>query len=173
MKRFLLILVIFGLAGFAIYNNIQAQSSAAMQKPQVGYNAPHFTLKGLDDQTYQVTGPRDKPLVINFWASWCGPCKMEAPDLEKLYGTYKDQVDFYAINITKSDKLDSAKQFVSQFKLTMPILLDTDAKVSDTYQVKAIPTTFLVDKQGVIRRSIIGMVDAGSFEQELKKIVTK
>jgi cytochrome c biogenesis protein CcmG/thiol:disulfide interchange protein DsbE len=172
MKRIVLLAFFAALIGYTMYNQPLAQEAITEQKPVVGYQAPYFSLKGLDNQTYQLTGSREKPLVINFWASWCGPCRMEAPDLRKLYLKYQKQLDFYAVNVTSNDDPDNAKAFVDAYKLPFPIPMDTKGEVAGQYRINAFPTTFLIDKQGVIRQKIVGMIEPSQFEQELKKLIS-
>jgi cytochrome c biogenesis protein CcmG/thiol:disulfide interchange protein DsbE len=171
MKRILLLLFFAVLLGHTTFEHPLAREAAAVQRPEVGFPAPHFSLTGLDNQTYQLSGSREKVLVLNFWASWCGPCKLEAPDLRKLYLKYQHQVDFYAINVTTNDNLEAAKSFVEQFKLPFPVPLDTKGEVSDKYRINAFPTTYIIDEQGVIRQKMIGMIHPPFFEQELKKVL--
>jgi len=167
------LLFVLLLAASALFPVLPVQETAAIleAKPAVGYMAPSFSLTGMDGKTYELSGKRDKPLVINFWASWCGPCRMEAPDLSRLYQAYGQQIDFYAVNVTSDDTLDEAKAFVDHYKLTFPIPLDLQGEVARSYQLQAIPTTYLIDRNGVIRQKIIGMIEAGPFEQELIKLL--
>lgn len=150
---------------------VQETTTILEAKPVVGSAAPSFSLTGMDGKTYELNGKRDKPLVINFWASWCGPCRMEAPDLRRLHQAYGQQIDFYAINVTSDDTLEEAKAFVDRYKLTFPVPLDLQGEVAKSYQLQAFPTTYLIDRNGVIRQKIIGMIEASSFEQELKKLL--
>lgn len=169
MKRFVTFLVIIILAGLAIYNNVQSKGSAD-QMPKVGFTAPEFELTGLDQAIYKVEGNREKPLLLNFWASWCGPCKQEAPDLVRLYEKYKDQIDFYAVNITANDKPDQAAAFVKEYGLPFPILMDETGEVSTRYEIVSIPTTYFIDKQGIVRQKVIGLVNPEVFEEYLKEL---
>ncbi|MBG9567115.1 TlpA disulfide reductase family protein [Brevibacillus agri] len=171
MKKTIALLFIIVLAVMAIYNNNQTKSGSPDQVPKVGFTAPYFSLSSLDNQTYKIAGKRDKPVILNFWASWCGPCRQEAPDLKEIYEKYKDRLDFYAINLTANDDLESAKAFVREFGLPFPILLDKKGEVADVYQVFSIPTTYFIDTDGVIRQKIIGATDRGSFEQYVKELV--
>lgn len=172
MKRTLGILVILVLTILAVYQNNQTKTGSPDQIPKVGFNAPNFSLISMDRQkTFEVKGKRDKPVVLNFWASWCGPCRQEAPALKAIYEKYQDRLDFYAINLTSDDNLDSAKAFVKEFGLTFPILLDETGEVAKQYQVSSIPTSYFIDTNGVIRQKIIGAADRGSFEQIVKELV--
>ncbi|MGF9823183.1 TlpA family protein disulfide reductase [Brevibacillus agri] len=172
MKKLLLAVLVIAGAGIAVGEKPESSASvvADVQKPEVGYMAPHFTLTGLDNQTYKVEGKRNKPLLLNFWASWCGPCRMEAPDLQKIYEKYGGQIDMYGVNVTSSDNPEAAQAFVQTYKLTFPIPMDVSGSVSNRYLVQAFPTTYLIDAQGIIRKKIIGMIDASTLELELRQL---
>ncbi|WP_442601359.1 TlpA disulfide reductase family protein [Paenibacillus sp. KN14-4R] len=156
MKKNLLVLcVVIFFAGIAIYQNIHTRSEqtnvAVEEQAKPNYLVPSFTLPSLDGRDYQVGGKRDKPLLINFWASWCGPCQEEAPDLVKLYQKFEGKFDLYAVNITQGDSMRNVRAFVEKHQFPFPVLLDKEAKVSEKFRVLAIPTSFIVDKKGVIR----------------------
>jgi len=130
-------------------------------------SASSFTLQGLDGQAYGVGGKQDKPTLINFWASWCEPCQVEAPDLKRVYEEYKGQFNLYSVNITNKDTLNDAKSFVKQYDLPFPVLLDKAGKVTDLYRVSFYPTSFIIDRNGVIT-STVNIVDAKELEHLIK-----
>lgn len=171
MKKLLVLLTIMVFAVLAIYNNSQTKNGSPDQIPKPGFTAPNFSLSSLDHKTYSISGKREKPLIVNFWASWCGPCRQEAPDLKAIYEKYQDQVDFYGINMTANDDVNSAKAFVKEFAFQFPILLDEKGTVADQYQVISIPTTYFIDKSGIIKYKIVGSTDKGSFEEYVKELV--
>ena len=149
-----------------------AAGEALKEGPEIGSLAPAFQLSSLDEQTtYEVGGKRDKPVILNFWASWCGPCDIEAPDLVKLYDKYKDQVDLYGVNVTKHDTVRGAKDFVKEKALNFPILMDKEGKTEDTYKVYAYPVSFIVDRDGVIRYRIDGGQSVADWEKMLKDVL--
>lgn len=176
MKRNIwVIATAFVLAGFAVYQHYSEQdeyltASAYMAAPKTGYQAPPFELKGMDGRTYALNGKRDKPLLVNFWASWCGPCKSEAPDLQKLYAKYGDRIDFYGVNVTQVDKEKDARKFVEDYGIQFPVPMDKDGKVSQAYQVQAFPTTYLIDRNGVIRDAFY-LLSPSELERRIKKII--
>ncbi|MCR8643900.1 TlpA family protein disulfide reductase [Paenibacillus sp. N1-5-1-14] len=156
MKKNIAVLsILIMLVGIAVYQNIQTKqeqvSVAAEEMPKPDYRVPSFTLASLTGEEFKVGGERDKPLMINFWASWCGPCEKEAPDLVKLYQAYEGQFDLYAVNITQGDSMRNVRAFVDRHQFQFPVLLDKDGKISEKFRVIAIPTSFIVDKKGVIR----------------------
>ncbi len=178
MKRLLLAMFVALSVGLVVWPQT-GQSPTVMaepkaeQKPVQGYEAPHFTLTGMDKQTYQLNGKRSKPLILNFWASWCGPCRMEAPELRKFYQKFGQQVDLYAINVTSDDSADSAKTFVQTYELPFPVPMDMTGEVANRYRIQAFPTTYLIDRQGIVRKTIIGMIDASVLEQEVRKLLAE
>ncbi len=171
MKKIVALLFILVLTVLAIYNNQKTTTGSPDQVAKVGFSAPYFTLQAFDNNQYKVSGKREKPVILNFWASWCGPCRQEAPDLKEIYLKYQDKLDFYAINLTSSDDVDSAKAFVQEFQLSFPILLDKTGEVADAYRVMSIPTTYFIDTDGIIQHKLIGAADKGSFEQYVKELI--
>lgn len=165
------ILVFVVVIGVTFYNAFSGQTESMEEKPEVGFKAPAFELPALDsDQLYNLDSS-DKPLVINFWASWCGPCELEAPDLAALYEKYKDQVEFYAINLTDTDTLEKVEQFVEKHQFSFPVLLDEKAKASRDYRILAMPTTFFIDKNGVIIHKHLGYATKSELEAPIRKLV--
>jgi thiol-disulfide isomerase/thioredoxin len=141
-----------------------------MEKPEVGFKAPTFTLKGLDGKTYTLNETK-KPIVLNFWASWCGPCRTEAPELVRLNNKYKDKIQFYAVNITSQDNMNDIKSFVKEFNFTLPVLLDEKGEVSNRYLIQAIPTTFFINDKGVIIDKVMGITTPADFESKINKAI--
>jgi len=125
--------------------------------PQEGFLAPDFRLETFDKEGYTLSELRGKPVLINFWASWCPPCRSEMPAIQKVYDEFQDQGFFVlAVNSTHQDNLGDAITFAQIRKLTFPILLDRDGSVGDLYEVRALPTTFFVDSQGIIQEVVVG-----------------
>ncbi|WP_028547854.1 TlpA family protein disulfide reductase [Paenibacillus sp. UNC451MF] len=151
----------------------EAEASSAANAPkEMKYNkpVPSFTLQSLDGKSYQVGGPRDKPLMINFWASWCGPCKEEAPDLVRVYEKYKDRFDLYAVNVTREDRMGDVKNFVERNDFTFPVLLDTEGKTAEMYRILFVPTSFLIDRQGTLRE-VIHVLPPYQLEQRIQSLI--
>lgn len=186
MKRNLYIWIgILLLIGFAVWQTSYKEDGLSIQSifqsdapiptetgAKAGLLAPPFELKGLDSkQTYKVGGTREKALMLNFWASWCDPCKMEAATLNKLAKSYQDELDVYGINVTKYDTVKDAKSFVETFKLSFPILMDQDGAVYDLYKGMAFPTNVLIDKNGVIQEIILGILSEEELEKKVKALV--
>jgi cytochrome c biogenesis protein CcmG/thiol:disulfide interchange protein DsbE len=140
------------------------------EAPRIGFRAPGFELQALDGKVYSLKDI-GKPVVLNFWASWCGPCRIEAPALMDLYTTYQGQLEIYAINLTDTDSVESARQFADEYQFSFPVLLDMDGQVGNTYQVQAVPTTYFVDEKGMIVDQVIGFASPEHLEEQFRKLV--
>ncbi|HJV31300.1 MAG TPA: TlpA disulfide reductase family protein [Bacillales bacterium] len=120
---------------------------------EAGAKAPDFELKTLTGETVKLSSLKGKKVMLNFWATWCPPCKAEMPDLEKLYKQKDNDLVILAVNI--DPQLD-VKGFAKEFGITFPILLDEDDSVNERYQIISIPTTYFIDRDGVIQSKFIG-----------------
>lgn len=164
MRRLIVVAaVIIGLAlGYFL---VAAQRSAPPtptadprpQGPQVGAQAPDFTLTTLDGKTLSLSQFRGKVVMLNFWASWCPPCRAEMPSVEKLYLRMKKTGDFVllAVNV-ESNARQAIKDFAGKNSLNFPILLDQEQGAAKLYQVSGIPQTYIIDPRGVIVRKVEG-----------------
>jgi peroxiredoxin len=146
--------------------------SGASSAPKV---APDFTIKTLSGETVSYSSLKGKPLVLNFAASWCGPCELEAPVLVKAYEKYKDQVNFFGIAVRDTE--EDQRAFAERHGLKFPIGLDPDSKVLYNYQkagkvnMSGIPTTFFIDKDGNIQAFFIGPISESTFDQRVSTIL--
>lgn len=124
-----------------------------------------FTLIGIDGKQTTV-GQQGKVTIINFWATWCPPCREEMPELDDFAQKHDQMVAFYAINIQESS--DKVGEFLKQGKYTMPVLLDKDGAVAKKFRINAIPTTIVVDKNGIIKYRKSGTVSSSELEGVIK-----
>ncbi len=151
-------ILIAGLA-WIWFSRLQVDSgrSSSMEAAQVGFSAPDFRLTGLDSQEIGLNDLKGRPIILNFWASWCPPCKAEMPAFQKASKEYSDtELQVIAINATNQDSLSDVKQFVEQHGITFPIPLDQTGSVSSDYLVHSLPTTYFIDQNGIITEVIIG-----------------
>lgn len=139
------------------------------QGASTGVKAPPFTLKSLDGGYYSIGGKRDKPVVLNFWGSWCDACSVEAAVLTKLHAQYKGLIDFYGINVSTEEKPGNIEAFVTQNKLEYPILLDEHKHAADLYELHTLPTMFLIDKDGFIVDTF-HLADPLELEQKIEHL---
>lgn len=150
-------------------DNVSRKAQAAETGVTAGKAAPSFRLKDLQGQEISIDGSKDQKIyVLNFWATWCPPCREEMPDLEKFYRKRQGEVRFYAIDLDEST--DKVQGFVKDNGLTFPVLLDQGGEVSSLYKVNAIPTTIVLDKEGTIRLRKSGMISEAELENVIAKI---
>jgi peroxiredoxin len=124
--------------------------SAGSQAAAVGGSAPDFTLKSNSGKNIKLNEYRGDVVMINFWASWCGPCRQEMPALEQLYSKYKD-LGFVILGVNIDEDSSKAVSMLSKIPVSFPVLFDSSKKVSDMYGVSAMPTTYLLDRDGNLR----------------------
>jgi len=125
--------------------------------PQTGFLAPDFTLDTLEGDTVTLSDLRGQAVLVNLWATWCPPCRSEMPAIQKLYDEYKDQgFVVLAVNATNQDQVSNIPAFTREYGLTFPILLDTAGEVSRQYQLRSLPSSFFIGRDGVIQEVVIG-----------------
>jgi len=130
------------------------------ERPDEGHLAPDFSLKTLEGKTVRLSELRGKKVVlINFWATWCPPCRLEMPTMQQIYSEYKSKgFEILAVNIER-DANEEIQDFVKELRLTFPVLLDPDMKVTRKYRLIGLPVSMLIDRQGIIRSKDIGYHD--------------
>ncbi len=134
-----------------------ATTGGAPPSAREGFSAPDFTLDLLGGGQVTLSELRGKVVMVNLWASWCPPCRAEMPAIEKVYRANKDRgFEVLAVNSTVQDSEADAAAFVQNFGLTFPIPLDRTGTVSARYLLRALPSTFFIDRKGVIRSVVIG-----------------
>jgi peroxiredoxin len=125
--------------------------------PREGFLSPDFTLDLLTGGKMTLSEQQGNVVIINLWASWCPPCRAEMPALQEVYLENRERgLEVMAVNTTFQDQESAAASFVQEFGLTFPILMDRSGDVSRQYLLRAMPSTFFVDREGVIRKVIIG-----------------
>lgn len=133
--------------------------------PEVGAFAPDFSLTSLDGEQVRLSDYRGKRVIVNFWATWCPPCRAEMPALEEIWQQYDEEVVILGVDQGESPQLVANFTRV-QVPVTFPILLDTDHAIGDGYWVRSLPTTFFIDPDGVIQEIHIGGPLTVDFLQE-------
>lgn len=144
---------------------------APADQEELALQAPGFELKDGNGRIFALSGPRDKPLLLHFWASWCGPCGKEAPALEKLAGELSSSLDVYAVNVTASDNRKAAEKFVARHQWTMPVLYDTDGDVFRRYQGQAFPTSVFITRQGRLFDISLGALPEAELKGKMEALI--
>jgi len=130
-------------------------SSLGIEKTNPPSEAKEFALKNLAGSTLNLKEFQGKVVFLNFWATWCGPCRAEMPAMELLWQVFQDD-DFVILAVNLREGRDKISSFVQTNGYTFPVLLDSQGKVANTYGVRAIPTTFLIDFQGKVIGKALG-----------------
>ena len=133
-------------------------ASGNSQQIEKGKPAPDFTLNTLDGKPVSLKDFRGKKVLVNFWASWCGPCKQESPDLQSAYAQLRSGGNVAFIGIGLQDKTQNLKSFVESNKLEYTILEDGDGTVGDAYRIMAMPVSIFINSDGLIHKVSLGAV---------------
>jgi peroxiredoxin len=161
------------LASLVRYEHMQAESDnpqfgqamASLEAADAVRQRADFTLTDLEGKPWHLRDLRGKVVLVNFWATWCPPCRKEMPDLEALYEKYKDQ-GFVVLAISDEDEAKVAP-FIAEQKIGYPVVLDPDSKVHQLYQVLGIPKSFVYDREGKLVAQSIDMRTRSQFQQML------
>ncbi|MBI5825423.1 MAG: TlpA family protein disulfide reductase [Chloroflexi bacterium] len=125
--------------------------------PQAGFTAPDFTLKTPTGEEYTLSELKGNAVLVNLWATWCPPCRAEMPAIQKMYDEYKDQgFIVLGVNMTYQDDPFTVTPFVEEHGLTFPILLDEIGNVGTAYQIRSLPSSYFINRLGVITEVVIG-----------------
>jgi peroxiredoxin len=134
-----------------------ATTSGMIPSPRQDFAAPDFTLELLGGGEVTLSDLRGQVVIVNLWASWCPPCRAEMPAMQRLYEANRARgLEILAVNTVYQDSRNSAQDFISEYGLTFPIPLDLSGSVARLYQLQALPTTFFIDPEGIIRQVVIG-----------------
>lgn len=144
------------------------------EAPKVGYLAPAFSLPDLAGNTLKSADLKDKVLLVNFWASWCGPCLAEMPALDKLQAAFP-VTEFTVLGLAQDTEAADVTDFLKQSPVSFPILLDDSQAVSRAYQVRGLPATYLVNKHGIIVERMLGPRewDSKEWRGKIKRLIEK
>ncbi len=168
-KSFIIILallVVILLAAVPLYRNLSGQESPSLggvsqQQQSQPLPAPDFTFYTLDGTAANLSDYLGKPVVLNFWASSCGPCRSEMPDFQTAYDTLGGEVQFLMVNVTDGswDTLESASGYIAESGFTFPVFYDTDNHAAFTYGLRGLPTTFFINAEGSVVGSRSGAMN--------------
>jgi len=193
MKRWIIILAVAALFGWAIYDfAYQGKASSDPEEEgttvttgetdelskgpenektglEKGQQAPDFTLQTLEGEEVSLSDYRGEKVMINFWATWCPPCRAEMPDMEKFY--QNEDIVILAVNLTETESgLKEVQQFRDEFNLSFPILLDKKVEVANKYEINPVPTSVFVDEDGKIDSVMLGAMNYDMMLQRLEEL---
>lgn len=196
MKKTVISVILLGMFAWAVYgmafqegaspnqesfvgNNADGQENDTQsyegEEREVGLNkgnkAPDFELETLDGKMVKLSDYQGQKVMLNFWATWCPPCRAEMPDMQRFYEDTDEDVEILAVNLTTTEKNNSLiGVFVEEFGLTFPILLDAEGDVGIQYKLQPIPTSYLIDQHGHIHHVAIGPMNYDMMVQQFKQM---
>lgn len=163
--RLCLLLIMFSAIAYTLYQQFFTENI----RVQVGDQAPDFVLEDMGNHTIQLSDFKGRGVILNFWGTWCEPCRQEMPYLESQYNSYiNNGVEILAINIAESEI--AIESFVERYGLTFPVLKDKDQAVTKAYDVIPIPTSYLIDKNGTIKKVITGIMTESDMKNYMEII---
>lgn len=155
--RRLLFLIMVVMIGFAIYQTVKQKEP---DTPQVGDPAPNFQLTSLDGKPVKLSDYKGRYILLNFWATWCPPCREEMPALEETYRAFRNR-GWVVLGVNIAETQVTVDGFIRQVGVTFPIVLDSDRSVTERYHIGPIPTSYLIGPDGRIRQKVVRPMDAG------------
>lgn len=190
MKRWIIIIVIVGMLGWTGWEFFSSNSEPEVSESELGASesveglegnpeiaeglekgemAPNFELEKMDGEKVKLSDFRGEKVMLNFWATWCPPCRAEVPDMQKLHEN-KD-VTILAVNLLGQESgIDPVEEFLEDYGVTFNVLLDDDLVVAETYGIQPVPTTYMIDTEGVIQNMAFGALNYELMVQELDKM---
>ena len=145
------------------------------EAPIVGHPAPDFALQTAVGQTVTLSeitnqsGGSGRPVVLNFWASWCAPCRVEMPSLQQASVIYNGRVAFIGIN--QGEDFATITDFGNEYRVTYPLLMDPDNQVNRLYEVNSLPTTVFIDQNGIVREVVIGILSEAVLQDRVESML--
>lgn len=169
MKKWIIIVVIVGMVGYAGYEFLsedEPEEIKAEEGIEKGDLAPDFELETMDGEAAKLSDFRGQKVLLNFWATWCPPCRAEMPDMQKFHEDHDDAV-ILSVNLTETENsVRNIEDFLEEYGITFEVLSDENTLVANTYNAQALPTSYLIDTTGKIHNVAVGplnyeaMVDA-------------
>ncbi len=170
----ILLFAVIIVGAYVLYNKLGSQvdigglaTENAGQTEKAPTPAPDFTAYDLEGNPHKLSDFRGKPVILNFWASWCGPCKMEMPDIEKAYQTYGEEIHFLMVALTDGyqETVETASAFIAEQGYTFPVYYDTEISGARAYGVSGIPVTYFIDAEGNFVTYYQGAMSADILQQ--------
>ncbi len=175
----LYLLIVLVLAGGLAWLQISRIHSAAgvvsgqqIAAPKEGFLAPEIQFTGLDGQPHALSEFKGHPIILNFWATWCPPCRGEMPALEAVYKAYAAD-GLLIIGVNQMEDSGKVSRFQEQFHLTFPIFLDKQGQAGATYRARGLPSSFFIDQKGFIRKIVVGGMNEPLIQGQVSALLGK
>lgn len=170
------VVILLALLSITLYLNLYKTESNETKesneiKAKKGNHAPNFTLESLEGESITLSELKGKPIFINFWASWCDPCKLEMPHIQAAYDQYGDQIQFIMINAIEVDSLEDVQSYLNEAGLDFPVYPDHKDVVHQKYQVNGWPTSFFINRNGRIVEIVMGTMTKEKLNRSINMIL--
>jgi len=170
LSTLILTVLVLG-AGWIWWSRVPTGAAAVRPEsiPLKGHPAPDFTLQTMTGEPLALSDLRGKAVVLNFWATWCPPCRAEMPELQAAYAAYAPG-GLVVLGVNQAEDRATVQAFLDELGLTFPVVLDTQYEAASRYSVNSLPTTFFIDRDGVIRDIVVGQMNAAVLSEHIKTI---
>ena len=168
-----IVILLLGTAWTLISADKEGVSTAGkIPAPQEGFLAPDFALKTLNGEEIRLSDLRGKVVLLNFWATWCPPCRGEMPAFQEAYTDYQEK-DFIilAVNATRQDNPEDVANFIAKYGLEFPVVLDPAGEVNQLYLVQSLPTSFFIDQEGLVQEMVVGGIAEAMVRSRVEKLL--
>lgn len=180
MKLNLIVLFVFFITAFLFSssnkkaeNNLITEKKITASVSKDGKKAADFTLKTLDGKNVKLSDYKGKVVIIDFWATWCPPCRKGIPDLISLQNEFKDKLVVIGISLDQQNTLKDLAPFIKQYGINYPVVLGTEKVVQDYGNIQAIPTSFIIDQSGNIVDTHVGLVSKSNYTNKINQLLKK
>ena len=197
MKKAILAIILIGMISWTLYETMSTEESSPSETTDISGNtqsggnnntaenytpppeeevgltqgdyAPDFELALLNGEKAKLSDFRGQKIMLNFWATWCPPCRAEMPDMQEVFE--ENEIMILAVNLTETEPgINNVESFVEDFGLTFPIMLDEDIEVANLYQIQPIPTSFMIDSEGRIQSIAMGPMNKDMMLQRFSEM---
>lgn len=182
--KYTLIIFLFTIITFTVYgcqnqkventgNDVSINENTSSLNPEDGRKAADFDLKTLEGKSVKLSDYKGKIVIVDFWATWCPPCRKGIPDLVELQKEYKDKLVVIGISLDQQNTIKDLAPFIKNYGINYPVVLGTQQVVSDYGNIQAIPTSFVIDQSGNIVDTHVGLVPKSTYSEKINKLLKK